>query len=80
MHFLYYGLIGWLALRAMEPGRERPPYLPALVLTGVIGLGDEAIQWVLPNRFFEWKDVGLNVLSAALALLAVRTLRGQDSR
>ena len=44
----------------------------ALVLTVLVGVGDESIQWILPQRFFEVKDVVLNAVSGVLGLLTVR--------
>ena len=39
---------------------------------------DEAIQWALPSRVFEWKDVGLNALSGGLGMLLLESI--QQSR
>ena len=53
----------------------------ALGLTPVIGFGDETIQWVLPQRFFELKDIQLNAVSGALGLLLAhfgQVARGQE--
>ena len=35
---------------------------------------DEGLQWLLPSRVFEWKDVWLNVLSSGLGMLGVAVL------
>jgi VanZ family protein len=48
-------------------------------VASVLGAGDEFIQWTLPNRVFEWKDVWLNILSAGLGMSLVVTLGlGED--
>ena len=46
------------------------PYTGALVLviTAILGLFDEGIQWILSNRVFNWIDVGFNTLAALMAL------------
>jgi glycopeptide antibiotics resistance protein len=51
---------------------SRAAYIASFVGTVLIGLGDECIQWVLPQRFFELKDVQLNALSGGLGLLILR--------
>lgn len=68
-HFLYYGFLGFLVHRAMRQHLEDGVmlYLAVIAVVAGIGLGDELIQYALPRRFFEWKDVGLNALSGALA-------------
>lgn len=73
LHLVEYGLVGFLLLRALCLDLPAPrAYIVALLLTGLIGAGDELIQWVLPERVFEMKDVQLNFVSGALGLLAVR--------
>jgi len=69
-HFLYYGFLAFLVHRAMRQHLEEGValYLAVIALVALIGLGDELIQYVLPRRVFEWKDVGLNALSGALAM------------
>lgn len=37
--------------------------------TGVIGIADEIYQYFLPNRFFTWYDIFLNILGGILGLL-----------
>ena len=73
LHLLEYGLLAYLILRALQIDlADRPAYAWSLVLTTIVGLGDEIIQLVLPQRFFEFKDVFLNMVSGGLALLLVR--------
>lgn len=83
LHLLEYGLMGTIlhrALTAQRPADRRSDwtaYVIAWVGAIVIGFGDETIQWVLPQRFFELKDVGLNAISAALGLGLMRLVRGR---
>jgi len=73
LHLIEYGLVGWTLFRALRLDlSEGRAYVTALLLTVLVGIGDESIQWVLPQRFFELKDVGLNAVSGALGLLTVR--------
>jgi VanZ family protein len=76
-HFITYGALAWVVLRALDietsAGWRYP--LAALIVGGLGGL-DEGIQYVLPRRHFEWKDVVLNLVSGAVALLVVAALRG----
>ncbi|MBI2505135.1 MAG: VanZ family protein [Candidatus Latescibacteria bacterium] len=81
LHLVEYGLVSYFLLRALS--LDLPPpraYIVALLLTSLVGTGDELIQWVSPERVFEVKDVQLNIVSGGLGLLVVRlALRGGDS-
>lgn len=68
VHLVLYLPLGWLALRATG-GRVAA----ALIAVGLAGLGDEAIQGLLPDRRFDWVDVVANcVAGAAVPLLSSR--------
>ena len=63
--------------RADEPGEPRQaPGVAAksLVAAGSIGLVDELVQGVLPNRQYDTRDVALNLVAAALALAVATSL------
>jgi VanZ family protein len=73
LHLVEYGCMGYVLFRALR--FDLGPiaaYLASFALAVLIGIGDECIQWVLPQRFFEVKDIQLNAFSAALGLLLVR--------
>jgi hypothetical protein len=72
-HFLEYGLLGALVLRASL--KTRPAHwgasfgLAALVLTS-IGVMDEVIQYFLPSRVFDWRDIWFNLSGGVLGFAA----------
>ena len=76
IHLLEYGGVallfrGALAARAAAVRPVRPPLYVlggAAALTALAGWLDEAIQWALPNRYYDLRDVGLNALAGAMAL------------
>jgi VanZ family protein len=78
MHLLEYGVVA-LAFRAAFAGRsaahrggDRGPSIRAAVAalgaTVAAGWLDEGIQALLPNRYYDIRDVGFNTLAGALAL------------
>jgi len=81
LHFVGYGLMagllyaGWIGTAGSpdepvgQPGWIGPAFL-ALVTGSAIGLLDELLQILWPRRYFDWADVGINVLSVAVGLLA----------
>jgi hypothetical protein len=81
-HLLEYGLFAVLVYAALFE-RRRPgaglrwsaaPAALAVLLAGLAGWVDEGIQHLLPNRQYDWMDVGLNVLAAVLAVGALAAL------
>jgi hypothetical protein len=81
-HLLEYGLFGGLVYAALVE-RQRPggelrfalwPAALALALTGLAGWLDEGIQHLLPNRHYDWVDIGLNLLAGVLAVALVAGL------
>jgi hypothetical protein len=86
LHFFEYGLLAGLVYAAMleRAGRRRTtakgprswwPAPAAVILTSVLGWGDEGIQAILPNRVYELRDVGLNVAAALIAVGAMAAWR-----
>ncbi len=75
IHFLEYGLLAYLFLKAIRVDRkDSGGYLIALLLVMEVGVIDEYIQGILPDRVGELHDVYLNVLSGVLALCWYRLL------
>ena len=73
VHFLEYGLLAILVINALRFDRKEPAqYLNALLLVSFAGIVDEYIQGLLVNRVGELRDIYLNLLAAALALVWFR--------
>ena len=75
VHFLEYGLLAFLFIKAVRiDRRDAGGYVIAIVLIALIGIIDEYIQGILPNRVGELHDVYLNILSGVLALCWYRII------
>ena len=81
-HLLEYGLLAGLIYAALLE-RRRPgagmrwsvkSAALAVLATAVAGWVDEGIQYLLPNRHYDWLDVGLNLLAGVLAVGALAAL------
>jgi hypothetical protein len=67
VHFFEYGLVTWLYYRAATPG---PLSIALPIAAGLLtGVADEAVQWFVPNRVGEIRDVFLNLTAIASGLL-----------
>ena len=72
VHFVQYGILSILVYRALTHRiTDYGIYFIALLLTTTVGIIDETLQWLTPNRVWGLKDILHNTLAAALALLGV---------
>ena len=72
VHFLEYGLLGFLLFRALGFSlRDRSIYLTAFLIGSLVGTFDEFLQWLTPGRYWDFRDVGLNALAAGLIQVAL---------
>ena len=71
IHFLEYGLLAFLAYKALEKDmiQKKSLYALTLLMVAAVSLLDEGIQYLLPNRVGELRDVALNVVSGILGLV-----------
>ena len=77
LHFFQYGVLGALTFRAMSHRTQDVGiYVGAAILGGIVGTIDEAIQWTLPNRYWDIRDIAFNFSGAVLAQIFIAaTLR-----
>ncbi len=74
-HLFEYGLLAVLIHEALlerrRGGRRIPlPGLLAVAATALLGWLDEGIQSLLPNRAYDLRDVGTNILAGLMAIAA----------
>ena len=70
IHFLEYGLLAFLTYKALEKDmiQKKSLYALTLLMVAAVSLLDEGIQYLLPNRVGELRDVALNVVSGTMGL------------
>lgn len=72
VHFVEYGLLGLLAFRALSHRlRDRLVYVASALLCALVGLVDEIVQWTVPGRYWDPRDITLNSTAAILAQVAL---------
>lgn len=72
VHFLQYGLLGYFLFRALSHSvRDKTIYLAAFFIGSIVGTFDEILQWVVPERFWDFRDAGINVLAGGLFQVAL---------
>lgn len=79
LHLVMYGLLGWLVTWSSGvEDRRRLWYGWPLALVWGAGIVDECIQWYLPNRVFDFRDILLNGLSGMAGVVIYRTGMGTN--
>lgn len=71
IHLLEYGIFYILWFRVFRHFlRGVLLYGITLWFTGLVGFSEELIQHLLPNRYFDWNDIYLNLYGTLLGILA----------
>lgn len=72
IHFVEYAALGVLLFRAWRRHGQDPLVYPlALASLGLVAWADEFLQWLMPGRFWDFRDIRLNVLAGGIGLLFV---------
>lgn len=71
-HLFEYSLVAVLIYQALSERRRNgasvpSPWVLTVFGTALIGWMDEGIQALIPNRHYDWVDVGFNALAAVVA-------------
>lgn len=66
LHFVEYGILGILAFKAFGKGFKK--VMIAILFVLLIGTLDEIIQFILPNRVGDIRDVIFNAIGGSLGV------------
>ncbi|MFV1976101.1 MAG: VanZ family protein [Candidatus Scalindua sp.] len=71
-HFIEYGILSALIYVALTHDiNNKSIYFLSAIVVFVFGTIDEVIQWVLPNRCFDIRDLIMNGIAGILAQLLI---------
>jgi hypothetical protein len=75
VHFLEYGVLGVLLFRALRIHISDSSIFVAGALIGIlVGIVDEIIQWFVPGRYWDYRDIVLNGGASILIQIAISRL------
>jgi VanZ family protein len=82
LHFFEYGLVGIFFLRALQHSKMPLPILffSAWAISSTTGWCDELLQGITPNRHYDIRDIGFNVIAAGLGLLVYLICKKTETR
>ncbi len=70
IHFVLFGVLSYAIFKAVEEkvSTRATAYVVAACITGLGGYVDEIIQYYIPDRYFDWRDVGINFVAGIMPL------------
>ena len=69
VHFLEFGILALLLRKTFSFQYSLPgQYTLAILLTVLVGISDEVLQYFLPSRYFDLRDIAFNSLAAVFAI------------
>jgi len=72
IHFIEYGLLGVSLYIALSfSTRDRTIYFAAFFIGCLVGFFDEFLQWLMPQRYIDIRDVGINALASGLIQVGI---------
>lgn len=72
IHFVEYGILGFLLFRAWRHHMQEPLLYPVAALSLVIiAWADEFLQWLTVGRFWDFRDIRLNLLAGLVPLVLI---------
>src|SRR6056297_729157 len=72
IHYVQYGGLSLLLFRAFSHRiRDYSIYLAATITGTLVGMIDETVQWLVPGRYFDLRDIVLNFKAVALMQVAL---------
>ncbi len=75
IHFIEYGGLGFFFFKFLRHFFKIPwSYLGSVLAASGIGVVDELLQGLLPNRVYDTRDLWINFWSAGLGMIVVATL------
>jgi len=73
-HLVQYGILSMLVYRALlHRYTDGGVFVLSVLLTTMVGILDEWVQWLIPERYWGLRDVGINFTAALLAQGALAT-------
>ncbi len=81
LHLWLYAVLGFFLFSTLRYRLTGASLFAATsVIVTSLGMLDEFIQYLLPNRHFDWNDILLNGLGGIMSLIAIRYVFGDKGK
>ena len=76
VHFIQYGLLALLIIYSLNPWLSGVKlYLLSGLMASLFGIIDEIIQYFLPSRYFDIRDISFNISASLMGVLLYGLLK-----
>ncbi len=66
-HLIEYGLLSYFVFKALSHRiHDWTVYITTILIVSFIGTIDEVIQWMTPRRYWDFRDVGINIIGGVI--------------
>ena len=72
IHLLEFGILSFFVFKALSHRiHDRTVYITAVLIVLFIGTTDEFIQWLTPQRVWDYRDIGTNTVAGGIFMLGI---------
>ena len=72
VHFVQYGILAGLLFIALSwRYSNKLIYIAIILATTIVGILDESLQWLIPNRVWGLSDIAVNTLASIIICIAI---------
>ena len=71
-HLIEYGLLSYFVFKALSHRvHDWTVYITTILIVSFVGTIDEFLQWMMPGRYWDFKDVGTNIIGGLILQLTI---------
>lgn len=72
IHLIEYGLLSYFVFKALSHRvHDWTVYITTILIVSFVGTMDEFLQWIMPGRYWDFKDVGTNIVGGLVLQLTI---------
>lgn len=72
IHLIEYGLLSYFVFKALSHRiQDWTIYITGSLVVSLIGITDEVIQWMIPKRYWDFRDIGINIFAGVVFQLLI---------
>ncbi len=72
VHFIEYGVLAYFIFKALSHRiQDWSIYITTILLVACFGTADEFVQWLLPSRVWDYRDITFNFLAGGYLVITI---------
>jgi VanZ family protein len=71
-HLIEYGLLSYFVFKALSHRvHDWTVYITTVLIVSLVGIMDEFLQWMMPGRYWDFRDIGTNIIGGLILQLTI---------